>query len=184
MKVALLLLAIAVCALCVDGQVSWRSNDDYTSSLRALRSSNKSGLHGCAARNKSCSKCTDDNDCVWCDKQKTCVDGSWQGPDHDHHCDDWYWDQCSLEGKDVIIIGSVIVGVAGLLLILLVCCCIFSKGFRSCCCRWLTCRCGNMRCCKRRVKYEYEPLSQEIIADREPSESERRREAMREKWGL
>jgi len=86
---------------------------------------------GCAAKT-NCGDCSDSYDCVWCDSNNVCYDGSFYGPnggnagkwDPLNECKDWRWKQCKVNGR-IVFWSAVAIVAAGLML--------FSLTFCLCC---------------------------------------------------
>ena len=134
---------------------------------------------------KWCGICTDDSDCVYCTSSQLCVPGSfWKGPkEHGESppgCSQWYASQCSLSGTNFIIIVSSVGGFVILVVICLVVWCIFSRHCRK---RFFRCLC--CKCCTRKVKLEYIPITSDFTDEPRPlTAHQERADAMRSKWGL
>lgn len=114
----------------------------------------------------SCKECVKHSDCVWCEKEDTCVNGKLWGPDDHSKCHDWKWSQCHVEEVYVLATAGGAIVVIVLLIILCICCCC---------------------CCRRRRKHEEEiPLATDNRYYDPPtmSKTSQRREEMHRKYGV
>jgi len=128
-------------------------------------------LSGCEALS-GCSSCTGSKDCVWCNSDSVCRSGTWYGASNT--CSNWRYQQCTVDGVDLIGIAAAVVAV--IILIILICCCV-------CCCRRKR-RQRDRR--DQRSKLELEQEQKEALIAREPRKTEagKRRAELMAKYNI
>ncbi|XP_028399237.1 uncharacterized protein LOC114522694 [Dendronephthya gigantea] len=118
---------------------SSKSNSSKTTNQTTLIPASKIT---CEMRNGSCARCLDDNDCFYCDNERSCAEKTDNFIPPGCEGNDWYWKQCEVRDEIIFIVFPTIGVILGLVII----CCLYHCLWSSChpCCHR---RCQNCPCC-------------------------------------
>jgi len=153
-------LVLIVTLYCVEEVISSRASGQYAPFANSTGNST-----GCVV-NKDCGSCSSSFNCIWCDTTSNCTDGAIYG---NSACSKYYWKQCKADGKLVFI--STLGAVALILLLVVICIC-------KCIC------CQKKKQRKRVSEFEFTAVNPEDTDDPKTPLTNKRREEMKEKWGI
>jgi len=98
----------------------------------SLGNSSATNKTGCA-KSTTCSSCTDSTSCVWCESNNECLSGNFYGPSDDifSGCDDWRWEQCTVNGRIVFWVSGSVLCLLVLLAFMFCCLCCVCRRRKS-----------------------------------------------------
>ncbi|GAM28938.1 hypothetical protein SAMD00019534_121140 [Acytostelium subglobosum LB1] len=136
---------------------------------------NDSDNSSSCSQKTSCSDCTDDHGCVWCEGAGECHDGTFYGSKPITYCRDFRWMQCKMDGVYTLLIS---VAVALVLIALIITA--IKVAIYFCCC-------ARKRSTKPYTNIQEEDESRSLLTN--PSQSvtpvtDKRREEFRMKYGI